>query len=65
MTGCQRLAIPSGIQLQTTPNGNTQHLGINSKPERRNYLRQYALANRLTKEAILNESISELSGYAR
>ncbi len=65
MTGCARLAIPSGIRLQTTPNGNTHNLGIDSKPERRNYLRQYALGNRLTKEAILNESISELSGYSR
>ncbi len=61
----QRPAIPSGIRLQTTPNGNTHTPGELTQSQSGAFICVNTLwANRLTKEAILNESISELSGYS-
>lgn len=60
----QRTAIPSGIRLQTTPNGNTHTPELTQSQSGAFICVNTLWANRLTKEAILNESISELSGYS-
>ncbi len=60
----QRSAIPSGIRLQTTPNGNTHTRELTQSQSGAIICVNTLWANRLTKEAILNESISELAGYS-